>query len=198
MSDEYKPNSHRSREEEKKKVGKVIKGEARTKKKSSMEKFTENFVSEDLNTVFSNVIFDVFIPAFKDTIYDMITTGFGMLLNGGEPQNRYHSSRDSYSRGRSQRTNYNNPNSNRPKVRDRRNIDNIFLDSRAEAEEVLDALYGIIDEYGMASISDLNELLGKPSNYTDQKYGWFDVGTASISRTHDGYMLKLPKITQID
>jgi hypothetical protein len=36
-------------------------------------------------------------------------------------------------------------------------------------------------------------LVGITGNYTDNKYGWTDIRSASVNRTRDGYALKLPK-----
>lgn len=54
--EEYKPNSHRSKEERKesipeKHVEKVISGTVKPKKKSEMQKFADVFISEDVNNV---------------------------------------------------------------------------------------------------------------------------------------------------
>ena len=51
--EEYKPNSHRSKEERKesipeKHVEKVISGTVKPKKKSEMQKFADVFISEDV------------------------------------------------------------------------------------------------------------------------------------------------------
>ena len=60
MTDEYKSNSHKSKEvDERKKVGKVVKGKVKTKKKSGITKFTDVFISEDVSSVKSYIIGEV-------------------------------------------------------------------------------------------------------------------------------------------
>ena len=61
--EEYKPNSHKSKEEQResdalpeKKVGKVITGSAKSKKKGEMQKFADVFISEDVGNVKSYII----------------------------------------------------------------------------------------------------------------------------------------------
>jgi hypothetical protein len=45
----------------------------------------------------------------------------------------------------------------------------------------------------LVSVADLYDLVGVTGNYTDNKYGWTDIRSASVIRVRDGYMLKLPK-----
>ena len=71
--------------------------------------------------------------------------------------------------------------------------DDIFLETRGEAEAVLTRMDELIDEYGTVSVSDLYDLVGVTGSFTDCKYGWTDLRSASVSRTRDGYMLKLPR-----
>lgn len=203
MPEEYKSNSHRTKEEaDRKKVEKVIKGEATLKKKSSTQKLAETFISEDVENVKSYVIFDVLIPALKDTLYDMITTGFGMLLGGESRGGSYRrtstNSRDSYDRYYDKRNRRTKSSSRSTSIRDRRTVDDVILDTRGEAEEVRDVLEGIIDEYGMASVLDLKEAVGMKSVPSDSNYGWYDLNASSIARTRDGYLLKLPRVTLLD
>ena len=73
--------------------------------------------------------------------------------------------------------------------RSRHNFDDIILDSRGEAEEVLSHLVDLVDDYGMASVADLYDLVGITSNFTDNKYGWTNLSSASVSRVRDGYLI---------
>ncbi len=83
--EEYKPNSHRSKEERKesipeKHVEKVISGTVKPKKKSEMQKFADVFISEDVNNVKSYIVMDVLVPAIKKAISDIVTNGIDMIL----------------------------------------------------------------------------------------------------------------------
>ena len=74
--EEYKPNSHKSKEEQKdlvpeKRVEKVISGTVKPKKKSEMQKFADVFISEDVNNVKSYIVMDVLVPAIKKAIYEV-------------------------------------------------------------------------------------------------------------------------------
>lgn len=85
--EEYKPNSHKSKEEQKnlvpeKRVEKVISGTVKPKKKSEVQKFADVFISEDVNNVKSYIVMDVLVPAIKKAISDIVTNGIDMILYG--------------------------------------------------------------------------------------------------------------------
>lgn len=199
-----KPNSHKYKEEQKeaseKKVEKVVKGTVKTKKKSEVRKFTDVFISEDASNVKNYIIMDVIIPALKKTVSDIVTTGIDMLLYGESGRTRRNSPASSIS----YRSYY-----DRKKEDDRRyggartnniqDYDDFVLETRGEAEEVLDRMSELIDSYGQVSIADLYDLVGKScTNYTYNKYGWVNIRNAEPIRVRDGYLLKLPKALPID
>ena len=202
---EFKSNSHKAKEEnlpDKKKVEKVIKGDVKTKKKSSSQKLAEVFISEDITNVRSYIFSDVLIPALKDTLYEAVTSGLSMLLGGEGGSigfNRSSSkSKESYNKyyKSSSRT---GSTSTRSGQNSRYKYDDILFDSRGEAEEVLDVLTGLIEEYGMVSLLDFHDAVGVPSNYTDDKYGWCDLRTAAIAGNRSsGYIIKMPRIMPLD
>ena len=201
--EEYKPNSHKSKENQKgsvpeKKVEKVIAGTVKSKKKSEIRKFTDVFISEDVNNVKSYILLEVLVPAIKKAISDIVTNGIDMILYGETGKTKSNSiaskvSYRSYYDGRNGRRDYS---AIRTKIS--YNYDDIILDNRGEAEEVLSRMDELISTYGLVSVADLYDLVGVTGNYTDNKYGWTDIRSASVIRVRDGYMLKLPKALPLD
>lgn len=204
--EDYKPNSHRFKEEqasgqgeppvgqERKKIEKVIKGTVKTKKKGGVTKLAELFVSEDVKDVKSYIVMDILVPALKDAVINGIT----MFLYGSSGKNRKTSTTSNVS----YRSYYDQRNSrygSEPAARTRTgyNYDDIILDSRGEAEAVLAGMSDIIETYGVVSVADLYDLVGKSCEYTDNKYGWTNIRNAEAFRVSNGYMLKLPKVTPI-
>ncbi len=186
----YKSNSHKPKEEQKNE--KIITGTARVKKKSGVNKLANVFVSEDACNVKSYILTDVLIPAVKKAIFDAVTNGIDLILYGetGRTTKNSNASKVSYWSGRN--------NENRRSISNTRNAygynyDDIVLDNRGEAEAVLTRMDEIIDVYHLASVADLYDLVGITGNYTDNKYGWTDIRSASIVRVRDGYMIKMPK-----
>lgn len=209
--DAYPGNSNRERaaasrkqEEPKKEIKQVAKASKR--KKSMTKKFKEAFIGDDTDnqSVADYILYDVLVPAAKNTINDMVTGGIEMLLFG-ERRGGSHMRRD---RGRSY-VNYSGYSTRRDEPRERQTSvrrsgrdrvfnDDIVLPTRGEAEQVIDSLIDIVDQYGSASIADLYSLVGIDSDFTDNNYGWTNLATASVSRIRDGYTLNLPRAYPID
>lgn len=201
--EEYKPNSHKYKEDQnrsapEKKVEKVIAGTVKSKKKSEIRKFTDVFISEDIDNVKSYILLDVLIPAIKKAISDIVTNGIDMILYGETGKIKSNSTASkvsyrSYYDGRNGRRDYS---SIRTKIG--YNYDDIIFDNRGEAEDVLLRMDELISTYGLVSVADLYDLVGVTGNYTDNKYGWTNIRSASVIRVRDGYMLKLPKALPLD
>ena len=81
---------------------------------------------------------------------------------------------------------------------DKFNIIEPIFETRRDAEEILNYIGDLIDEYGFVTVADLYDLAGVSGNYTNNKYGWTDISNAEIVRLKDGYMIKLPKIRKLD
>ena len=141
---------------------------------------------------------DVLVPAIKKSISDIVTNGLDMMLYG-ENGRRKSSSNASYVSYRS----YSDRNDDKKysdisRTRTGYSYDDIVLESRGEAEEVLTRMDELIATYGMVSVADLYDLVGKTCHYTDNKYGWTNIRNAEPIRVRDGYMLKLPKALPIN
>ena len=197
----YKPNSHRSKEKqkesgaEKKEIKKVVQGTAKVKKKGKTSKFAEMFIAEDATNVKSYIISDVLVPAAKKLVSDIVKDGIEMILYGGARRDRrssgFRADYVSYNRYSDRR--YDDRPANDSSARTKYSYDDVILEDRGEAEEVLDAMNDVIETYGMVSVMDLYDLVGITGQYTDNKYGWTNLRNAEPVRTRDGYMLKLPR-----
>ena len=195
MSD-YTPMNKPKNEPTEKKVEKIVNGTVKTKKKSEAGKIKDLFISEDIQNVKSYILMDVLVPAAKKALKDIVVDGIEMILYGstGHSSKRSDASRISY------RSYYDRRDDRRDNNRTRSgySYDDIILESRGEAEEVLARMDELIEAYGMASVADLYDLVGITGRYTDHKYGWTNVRNAEPVRVRDGYMLKLPKVLPLD
>lgn len=208
MIEDYKSNSNKSKAEEKKKnelisehrPEKVVTGKVITKKKSSFRKFTDEFISEDAKNIKSYVFGEVLIPAIKKAISDIVTDGIDMILYGGTRGSggrRYTSDKVSYRNYYDGKGSSYRPSESRSSFNSY-SYDDIILDSRGEAEDVLSRMDELIDSYGLVRVADLYDLVGITGSYTDNKYGWTNIRNAEIIRVRDGYMIKMPRAVPID
>ena len=201
--DEYKPNSHASKREvslgDKEKVQKVVPGAVKTKKKNEFRKFTDIFIAEDAKNVKSYVFMDVIVPAIKKAIADVVTDGISMLLFGTSKRGEKSSAASKVSyRSYYDRRDDDRRTTSSTRTRNAYDYDDIILESRGEAEDVLSRMDELIETYGVVSVADLYDLVGISGNYTDNKYGWSNIRNAEPVRVQDGYMLKLPKVLPIN
>lgn len=200
---DYKPNSHRFKEEQKaaaseeKRVEKVVSGAVKTKKRSEIRKFTDVFVAEDAQNVKSYIIGDVLIPAFKKAVSDAITSGVDMILYGstGRSERRSSTSRVSY------RQYYDNREDDRRSYdKTRFEYDDIEFTNRGEAETVLDEMLATIERYGVVTVADMYDMVGLRPPYTSHKFGWTHIRNVNdiVTRVRGGYILKLPRAMPLD
>lgn len=206
--EEFPSNSKRPTRtrDEPKEVKRVVQGEVVRRKTPLGRRMTQNLIGGDAQSVWGYVFGDVLAPAFRDMIADAVTGGVERMIFGDST----HSRSRSRHRGGPSRTDYNSISRGRPSHRDepRRELsrrarsshsfDEIILETRVEAEEVLDRMEAFLDKYDSVSVADFYELCGVSGNYTDQKYGWTDIRTASIQRVRGGYLMNMPKPEPLD
>lgn len=200
----YPGNSNKERSVEKppeKKVEKVITGEVVQRKKGLGRKIAETFSGDDAQSVGNYLLFEVVIPAAKSLLSDIVNQGTERALygesrpKGGMSRNNYTSYNRMYdgnkSRNESSRT-------ISQRARASHDFGEIVLATRGEAEDVLDRLVMLIEQYDIATVSDLYDLVGITGSFTDDKWGWSDLRDARIQRINNGYLVNLPRATPID
>ena len=200
MATENKPvgrfENSKDKTMDREKIEKIISGTAKVRK-NNVRKLTDVFISEDASNVKSYIFGDVFVPAVKKLIVDIIKDSVDMIFNGrvyrGDRKDRFIGDRVSYDRFSSDR--------NREPIRttNRFTYDDLEFNSRREAEEVLDAMYGIIRKYGYVTVSEMYDMVGRTAPFTANNYGWTDISTACVD-LGGGRIIKkkLPRAMPID
>lgn len=209
--DAYPSNSKTPKETPKddKKVEKVVSGEVVQRKTPLGKRMANTFVGGDAKSVWNYILMDVLIPAAKDTMADATSQGVERMLfgearstsrrTGGRPNNG-HVSYNRYSGSATSRHPAMRDEPRQPSRRARASHDfgEIILATRVEAEEVIDRLFDLVSKYETATVADLYELVGATGQYTDDKWGWFDLRGAGVTRIRNGYLLDLPKPEPLD
>jgi hypothetical protein len=198
--DEFPSNSETSKKTADKDISRVTSGDPVRKKRSLRKQFSETFIAGDFRSAMQYVMFDVLLPAAKDMIVDAGSSGIEKLIfgdsrrRGSTPPQAGPSGYVTYNRIAMGASRMASPaRAMSRKARGRHDFDEIILDSRTEAEEVIDRLFDLVSRYETASVADLYELVGISSDHTDHKWGWTDVRGAGVSRVRDGYLLDLPE-----
>lgn len=198
-TDDFPGNSKKSKEEVQKvnKVSKVIDGTVKRSKPSFFKKAARVIFSdvseEDLRT---EIIFDYLVPTIKDTVVDIIKMTTEAIFYGSSAPRKKSSGSKPYKVSYSDY--YDKDKKPVQNKASSYNFDEITMNTRSDAEQVLDNLIDITREYGQASVGDFCDLVGVDNSFTDYKYGWTDLTRVTISRTRDGYIINFPTPNKLD
>lgn len=188
---------------EEKKLEKVVTGEVTQKKKPLGQRFKTMVTGIEFRGASQYVFFDVLIPAVKNMVVDAVDVGVKRMIYGeGASRNPGY--------GRSSRTTYNSPiNRGRDSVmlpkqpphytppRTSHSSNDIVLNTREEAELVLSTMQDIIEKYEFASVSDFHTIVGLPSTYVDNNWGWSGLQYVNIRQVREGWLLDMPSVEPI-
>ena len=178
-------------------IEKLNLGPVKTKKPSVGRTVAGLIISDEIENVKKHILLDVLVPSIKKAISEAFSSGINMLLYGEDvpDSKKRNPSRINY------QSCYSKPVDRRDEVgafRTEYSYDEIILDTRQKAVEVLTCMDELICTYGTVSIADMYEMMDLSiGTHTDQKYGWTDLRNASAVRVRDGYMLKLPRAIPI-
>lgn len=149
-------------------------------------------------------------PAIKNIIVDAVTSGINMIMYGerGGVSRGYRGGQSrGYQGGVQPRTNYNSrytqhqpdPVQPREVSRTRHGVEEYLITDRADAAHVLVQLTENADVYGTVSVADYYDLIGVPSVYTDNQYGWSHdlITRATITPVRQGYVIRFPQVEVI-
>jgi hypothetical protein len=198
--------------QEKKEFKKLIEGEPKRLKRSLLGRLIGGLVGpEGMSGIGGYVSNEVIKPAIKHIIVDAVTSGINMVMygennrrgSGGYPnQSRNRGSYRPQTNYTSRYTRDNPP----PSDRDRRvsstpryGVEEYIIEERYDASHVLTTLIENADSYDTVSIADYYDLIGVPTQYTDNNYGWThdSISRASILPVRGGYIIKFPTVEVI-
>lgn len=209
--EEFPPNSNVSKEKAKpqpekpqKELEKVVSGEVVKRKKPLGRRFKEVFFAGDFKTAAGAVMMGVALPAIKNLIFDAGQEALRRVLWNAQRDPRVH--RRASGNDYNPTIRYDRISSSRsdprgdPRGRDPRrnesgnyNIGELIVPSSSDdADMVLEKMRWIIDNYDVVSVGDLYELLGLPSAYTDNNWGWSNLVNAEVKAVREGWLLDLP------
>lgn len=206
---DYASNSHKSKEEKKdpppeKKLEKVTVDEVIVREKSLAHKTKAIFFGGEFKEVVGYITADVILPGLRQLMFNMIVEGSERMILGASSKitGKKHDPRP--------RVSYDNPMRRRDprssrlpdqpphfQRRNRREASDLVLTSREEAERILETLMEVVDQYQVASLADLYELVGLKSSPIDQKWGWTYLTSADIRQVREGWLLELPPMEEI-
>ena len=171
------------------------------------KKVKDAFIKNDGKTIRDYAFFDVLIPSVKRLIYDLINRVTGMaLLDNKTPGSSIGSSgyASQYQQViyRAGDVNYrpsNNTTPSRPQVSNSMfEYENWVFSDRGDIEAVLNLMTDIIENYGIVSVNDLYDAVGKAAPYTAENYGWKTMNGCDVKICSGGFRLAMTRPSLID
>lgn len=196
-------NSHKERgadaetTAEREPAEKIVEGRVISRKQPWWKRFRQTMLAEDAGNVGEYILTDVVIPATKNLIVDMIGQSIERVLFG---TSRGRVRRSPLGASLRDQVNYNRFSGDREPVRRpmsrearaRHDFNEIVLENRTEAIEVVEALIDRISRYGAVTVADLYDFVGTTGSFADQRWGWSDLTTADVRQVPGGFLLDLP------
>lgn len=195
-------------------VDPVVTSEVKVRKTSLGKRFKDTFAPGDGRTVWAAVFTDTIMPGAKD-IFES-TAGeivHRMLYGANAPRTAAQrlAAQSAVTMGRQVYANaFASPATMARAVpagpaishhaRATHDFGQLIIPSRAEAEVILQGMYGLLGQYQEVTVKDLYRLANMDSNFTDESWGWRDLTGSQVQRLRggSGWVLVLPPTIPLD
>ena len=186
-----------------KKAKKVATGTV--KEKTFKQKVRDAFISDEVHDIKSYVVFDVIIPAIKETFRNLFVNSLDMALFGkvrqsAKTEQRGGSTYIAYDRLYQSRNGDVQPRQQKGGAPLRVNeLDRVVFKDKADAIDVLSYMMDQIEEYHVASVADFVTAADLPVSPIHHKFGFYDLSEARVEELPDGtgYFIRLPRPVSI-
>lgn len=176
---------------------------AKVKKQGLIRKFARYIFEDTVESAKDRVFSDVIKPGLQQLIFDTGSDLLSLVIFGSSEE-AFRGYRSTVKSRRNEKTSYSKYYQDKARKSSPKGSsndvpmdpDDIILDTRAEARDVLTELDRAIQNYGQASVADLYDIVGVTSDWTDNRYGWTSLRGASIKPIREGFILILPR-TQV-
>lgn len=184
----------------------VSKDQVMRKKQNAFRRVQHRIVEGNSKSLLDYIVDDVVVPTLKSTFVDVISNGADILMYGEPRHGRPTSGATRITRGGRDDnwTPYRNiatPSNSRNPIRsgnsaaglrDKLALDDFVFTTRTAANDVLDRMSTLIDDYGMVSVLNLYDFCDMTCPFTYDDYVWTDLSTVAIKPVRDGWLLSLP------
>lgn len=198
-------------------VERAATGKTHTRRESFGRKFMKTFFEGNFQDTKKYLVEDVVKPAIKENLADAINAAVGMMLfnevrrgAGSRRGSNSNGSRVSYGgyfnggsgcNGRREKMpSYQNSSDSPSRVAE------LMKETRGEAEDVLDILQEVLENYDQVTVADYYDAFGYTSDdFQDNKFGWKNLDGVMVKRVRggiyddesrrwvDGFMLTMPR-----
>lgn len=170
------------------------------KKKGMFERLVVGLAGPNgVKGIAGNLYNEVIVPAVKQTMFDSIQRGFYQMIFGADktPPGGYgYGRRENY-------TAYSQPATRSATVVEtvvpRNQVKRYYLKDHYAAEELLLRMREYAGQYDVILVADYMEMLGQPSTFTHNSFGWTRTQLENVRIIPDAgaYFLELPTPVQV-
>ena len=216
----FSSNSDKSREmSNRQPVNPIVGASNVTSVTSRKQKLVRAFISPDVNDIGEYLLYDVAIPAIKNTILDIVNIifnggiqsrrGSGNVYNGNFYNYRGVSTGNVYNRAQNVTTSA-GPANVTPTTSDMIDYRNIVItygvdargytvDAEKESAQIVSELQAEMIEYGKVSVAHLYHLCSITPDWTYERIGWVgDPGQIGRRAVPGGYQIIVPNAVPIE
>jgi hypothetical protein len=202
--EQFPPNSKASRRGPAVPVERVTSADAVRRKPSLGKKFSQTFIGGDARTAWDYMIWEVAVPEIRYLMVESLQSGIERFFTGAVSRGRHPTGRNPLGHFNYQSRYQHGPQDDRGPVPTRRQLssqararhdfDEIILQTRVDAQEVLERMYDMLEQYEVVTVADLYGLVGLKPDHTDTTWGWTDLKGTTVGRVRGlGYLLDLPE-----
>jgi len=177
------------------------------------QNFFRRIIADDISNVKDDIVDNILLPTARDVVVNIVTSAIETIIYGssGSPSRYSRGGRVNYSgiysgglkSSRVVRLNDDEP--RRQRVGQPGLYYQDIVMSKPEIDDVIWRLSQVEDQYGLTSISDLYDAIGKTigngedpfknvREFTDNQWGWSDISRARAEKVPNGYILRMPRI----
>jgi hypothetical protein len=194
---------------DKKELKKIVDNQPKKRKRNLFSRLVSGILGpEGISGIGQYVAEEILVPAVKNIVVDAVTSGVNMVMYGeNKPRPSGHPHQSTNRTTYRPNTNYTSRYTSRqPEPAERTvarparyGIEEYVIEDRFDASHVLTTLTENADMYDNVSVADYYDLIGVPSQYTDNTYGWTidSIVRATIVPIRGGYIIKFPPVEVI-
>lgn len=182
----------------------VVSGKSKPVPKSIWSKVFVGIKPTSGQTMKEFIFDEIVTPLIQRAVVEGVTGAINFLVKG----DAYADRKDIQKFGKSY-INYNGISSGKPNggnnyVYSGKNtgmdIENVWFESRADAQRVLDEMNGAIAQYDILTVNGFYDIIGRTSiiDPSNERFGWSDLRNTYVTASRGGWVLHLPRPLPID
>lgn len=182
----------------------VVSGKSKPVPKSIWSKVFVGIKPTSGQTMKEFIFDEIVTPLIQRAVVEGVTGAINFLVKG----DAYADRKDAPKFGKSY-INYNGISSGKPNggnnyVYSGKNagmdIENVWFESRVDAQRVLDEMNGAIAQYDILTVNGFYDIIGRTSiiDPSNERFGWSDLRNAYVTASRGGWVLHLPRPLPID